>query len=311
MNFRRKQVFRMTLSIAFIGLGTMGSPMAANLVRKGFSVAVWNRTPGKAEDLKELGAAEAGSPAEAVRAADVVITMLSNDDVVRELYRGEGGILSAVRPGTALIDHSTISPALARELASAAAETGCGFLDCPVTGSKPAAVSGTLVFMAGGEAELLERVRPVLDAMGTKIVHLGPSGSGSVAKLGHNAIVAINNLALAEGLSIAVSGGLEPAKFLEVVRAGGAGSKAAELKSSKLLEGDYSVQFSLALMLKDLRLASSLSDGLNVPTPMLEAAKSLFQAGSAAGYDQEDLIAVAKLYEQWIGQPLGERPENG
>ncbi|SDS18740.1 3-hydroxyisobutyrate dehydrogenase [Paenibacillaceae bacterium GAS479] len=296
----------MTLSIAFIGLGTMGEPMAANLLRKGFPVTVWNRTPGKAEELKALGAKEASSPAEAVQEADVVITMLSNDDVVRELYRGEDGILAAVRSGAALIDNSTISPALARELATAAAEAGCGFLDCPVTGSKPAAVSGTLVFMVGGEGELLEQVRPVLDAMGTKIVHLGPSGSGAVAKLGHNSIVAINNLALSEGLSIAVSGGLDPAKFLDVVRAGAGGSKAAELKSPKLLERDYSVQFSLALMLKDLRLASVLSDNLNVPTPMLEAAKSLFQAGSAAGYGEEDMIAVSKIYEQWIGRQLGE-----
>ena len=158
--------------------------------------------------------------------------------------------------------------------------------------------------MAGGEAELLERVRPVLDAMGTKIVHLGPSGSGSVAKLGHNSIVAINNLALAEGLSIAVSGGLDPAKFLDIVKAGAAGSKAAELKAPKLLERDFSVQFSLALMLKDLRLASALSDSQGVPTPMLEAAKSLFQAGNAAGYGEDDLCAVSQVYEQWIGRQL-------
>ncbi|MCM3749826.1 NAD(P)-dependent oxidoreductase [Paenibacillus pasadenensis] len=295
----------MTLAIGFIGLGAMGEPMAANLARKGFSVTVWNRTPGKAEELKKLGAKEASSPAEAVREADVVITMLSNDDVVRGLYLGEEGILSAVRSGAALIDNSTISPVLAKELAKAASGVGCGFLDCPVTGSTPAAIGGTLVFMVGGEASLLERVRPVLDAMGSKIVHVGPSGSGSVAKLGHNSIVAINNLALAEGLSIAVSGGLDPAKFLDIVRAGSAGSKAAELKSSKLLEGDYSVQFSLELMLKDLRLASVYSDSLNTPTPMLEAAKSLFQAGSSAGYDKEDLIAVSKLYEQWIGRRLG------
>lgn len=291
-------------SIAFIGLGTMGAPMASNLLKKGFPVSVWNRTPSKSEELAADGARAAQSPADAVAEADVVITMLSNDDVVRELYRGEGGILASVRPGTALMDNSTISPALARELADAAVEAGCGFLDCPVTGSKPAAVSGTLVFMVGGEAELLERVRPVLEAMGQKIVHLGPSGSGSVAKLGHNTIVGINNLALSEGLSIAVSGGLDPAKFLDIVKAGAAGSKAAELKSPKLLERDYSVQFSLALMLKDLKLASALSDGLSVPTPMLEAAKSLFQAANAAGYGDEDLIAVSRVYEQWIGRGL-------
>ncbi|AJY73750.1 NAD(P)-dependent oxidoreductase [Paenibacillus beijingensis] len=291
-------------SIAFIGLGAMGAPMTENLLKKGFSVTVYNRTRSKAEELAAFGAKVASTPAEAAAEADTVITMLSNDDVVREIYEGEDGVFSVVRPGMILMDSSTISPSLARELAVKAGKLGASFLDAPVTGSKPGAVNGTLLFMIGGEADVLKRAEPVISAMGTKIIHMGPSGSGAVAKLSHNAIVGISNVALAEGLIIAASGGLDLNKFTQIVNGGVAGSKTSELKTPKLLGADYSVQFGLSLMLKDLRLASVLSDGLKVPTPMLEAAKTLFQAAEADGHGELDLCAVAKVYEQWAGTKL-------
>lgn len=291
-------------TIGFIGLGTMGSPMAANLLRKGFSVAVYNRTPGKAEELLKLGASAASSPLEAAAQVNVVVTIISNDSAVEEVYYGEQGILAGLKPGSTVIDSSTISPALAKRLAADVAARGSSFLDAPVTGSKDGAIDGTLLFMVGGSKETIEANRDVFLAMGREIIHMGESGSGATAKLGHNAIVGINAAALIEGMAIAAKGGLDMPSFLRVVQGGGAASKQADLKGSKILSGDYSVQFSLALMLKDLKLGSVLSDGLGVPTPLLEAAKSLFQAGQAKGYGEEDLAALARVYEEWIGRRI-------
>ncbi|MFF2481837.1 NAD(P)-dependent oxidoreductase [Paenibacillus sp. NPDC058071] len=291
--------------IGFIGLGVMGLGMAANLLQKGYQVTVYNRTPGKTGELLALGATEAATIADAVREADVVVTMISNDDAVRSVYFGENGVLSAVQTGAVVIDSSTISPALAKELAAATERLGASFLDAPVTGSKPAADQGTLVFMVGGSAETLQKAEPVLNTMGSKILPMGPNGSGATAKLAHNTIVGINIVGLAEGMAIAASGGLDGQAFLELVRAGSAGSKQAELKGEKLLTGNFDVQFSLALMLKDLRLSSVLSDSLKVPTPMLEAAKSQFQIGDSMGLGELDMSVVGRAYEQWIGRKLG------
>jgi len=291
-------------TIGFIGLGTMGSPMAANLLRKGFAVAVYNRTPGKADELLKHGASAASSPLEAAAQANVVVTIISNDSAVEEVYYGEQGILAGLKPGSTVIDSSTISPSLAKRLAADVAALGSSFLDAPVTGSKDGAIAGTLLFMVGGSKETIEANRDVFLAMGREIIHMGESGSGATAKLGHNAIVGINAAALIEGMAIAAKGGLDMPSFLRVVQGGGAASKQADLKGSKILSGDYSVQFSLALMLKDLKLGSVLSDGLGVPTPMLEAAKSLFQAGQAKGYGEEDLAALARVYEEWIGRRI-------
>jgi len=297
------------IKIGFIGLGTMGSPMAANLLRKGYSVTVYNRTPGKAEELTELGAASAATPADVTRDVELVITMISNDDAIREVYYGENGILGAIKPGTIVMDSSTISPQLAKQLAADTSAKQADFLDAPVTGSKPAAVSGTLVFMVGGDEDVMNQIKEPLHAMGRSIIYMGPSGSGSTAKLAHNTIVGINIAALVEGLAIATSGGIDSSAFLELVNSGGAASKMAELKTPKLLDRDFSVQFSLELMLKDLRLSSVLSDNLKTPTPMLEAAKSIFQIGESKGLGALDVSALGQCYEEWIGKQLSARKE--
>ncbi|WP_373312756.1 NAD(P)-dependent oxidoreductase [Paenibacillus glycanilyticus] len=293
--------------IGFIGLGVMGYGMAANLLRSGFEVKVYNRTAGKAGELIACGANEAATPADAVREAEIVITMISNDAAIREVYYGENGIFDAVRPGTILIDSSTISPSLALELTETAESKGASFLDAPVTGSKPAAEGGTLTFMVGGPEKTLKEVETVLTAMGRKVIYMGANGSGATAKLAHNTIVGINMAALAEGMAIAASGGINGSAFLELVQSGGAASRTAELKGEKVLASDYDVQFSLALMLKDLRLSSVLSDGLKVPTPMLEAAKSLFQIGDSMGLGELDMSSVTQAYEQWIGRKIGDK----
>lgn len=296
--------------IGFIGLGVMGAPMAANLLRKGYQVTIYNRTPGKADELIELGADSAETPAAVARGAELVITMISNDDAIREVYYGQNGLLSELMPGSIIIDSSTISPSLAREIAGDTAARFADFLDAPVTGSKPAAESGTLVFMVGGDSAVMERSQEVLLAMGRKIIYMGPSGSGATAKLAHNTVVGINAAALIEGMAIAASGGIDAASFLELVGSGGAASRFTEMKAPKLLERDFSVQFSLSLMLKDLRLSSVLSDNLKTPTPVLEAVKSVFQVGESMGVGDLDLSALAYCYEQWIGKPITSHGNN-
>lgn len=291
--------------IGFIGLGTMGAPMASNLLRSGFEVTVYNRTAEKCRPLEQEGAKVAASPQAAAEGKNVIITMISNDDSIREVFYGDNGILATLQPGTTVVDSSTISPGLAKEIAAAVEERGGSFLDAPVTGSKPAAIEGTLVFMVGGSASVIEEHRDIFDSMGRLLLHMGANGSGAVAKLAHNAMVGIHNVALAEGFSIAVKSGVPADKFLELVKNGSAGSKQAELKGQKIIDNDFSNQFSLALMLKDLKLASSLSDSTGVPSPMLGVAKSMFQAGFNHGYGDEDLSAVVKSYEDWIGQKIG------
>lgn len=291
-------------AIAFIGLGTMGAPMAANLLRRNYSVTVYNRSPGKADELLPLGAAVAASPIDAAKNADVVISIISNDSAVEEVYYGENGILNGLKPGSAVIDSSTISPALARRLATDVAAKGASFLDAPVTGSKDGAIAGTLLFMVGGDKAVVEANRDLFLAMGREIIYMGESGTGATAKLCHNTIVGINAAGLIEGMAIAAKGGLDMEAFVRIVQGGGAASKQAELKGPKILANDYSVQFSLALMLKDLKLSTALSDGMGVPAPMLGVAKSLFQAGQAKGYGDDDLAALAHVYEEWIGRHI-------
>ncbi|PZD94931.1 tartronate semialdehyde reductase [Paenibacillus sambharensis] len=292
-------------TVGFIGLGTMGGPMAENLLRKGYQVTVYNRTPGKSDELLASGANAAQSPLEVARTCELIFTMISNDQAIDEVYYGSEGILNGLQPDTIVVDSSTISPALARRLAADIAEKHADFLDAPVTGSKPAAIDGTLVFMVGGDKEIVRRVEPAFLSMGREVIYMGSSGSGATAKLAHNTIVGINAAGLIEGMAIAAKGGINGDSFLRLVQSGGAASKQADLKGRKILEHDFSVQFSLALMLKDLKLSSVLTDTLGVSTPMLEASKSLFQLGQSAGHGELDLAALAYCYEEWIGRRIG------
>ncbi|MEK5405580.1 NAD(P)-dependent oxidoreductase [Paenibacillus sp. FSL W8-0439] len=295
-------------NIGFIGLGTMGAPMASNLLKQGFGVTVYNRTASRCEPLVEQGARAASTPREAAEGQHLVITMVSDDQSIRDVYYGQDGVFAGLTADMTVMDNSTISPELVKQLAVEADKLGCSFIDAPVTGSKPAAVDGTLVFMVGGHAETIAAQSDVFDTLGKKVLHMGPNGSGAVAKLAHNTMVGINNLALAEGFAIAAKSGIPADSFLELVQLGSAGSKAADLKGRKIIEHDFSNQFSLALMLKDLKLAASLTDSLSIPTPMLSIAKSLFQAGQTQGYGDEDLSAVVKTYEAWIGRTIGGQP---
>jgi 3-hydroxyisobutyrate dehydrogenase-like beta-hydroxyacid dehydrogenase len=295
--------------IGFIGLGTMGKPMAENLIQKGYNVIVYNRTAEKADELVHLGAEAVTSPADAAKYSDVLITMVSDDDALLKTFYSERGILSGLHPALTVIDCSTVSPNTSQRLYEELAGHYVDFLDAPVTGSKPAAEDGTLTFMIGGNRDVFMEQQDVFTALGAKILYMGPSGSGSYAKLAHNTIVGINLVGLSEGLAIAAKAGLQPDQFLEIVYAGSANSRQAELKGNKIIGRDFSNQFSLKLMLKDLLLAANLSGQFQLPTPMLHAAAGLFQMGLSKGFGDEDLSSVIKLYEEWMHLQVAQREE--
>jgi 3-hydroxyisobutyrate dehydrogenase-like beta-hydroxyacid dehydrogenase len=213
-----------------------------------------------------------------------------------------------MHPGLTVIDCSTVSPETSRKIEQELAVHYADFLDAPVTGSKPAAESGNLIFMVGGNHEVFTENSELFAVLGSKALYMGPSGSGSYAKLAHNAIVGINLSGLVEGIALATKAGLDPAQFLEIVRGGGASSKQAELKGNKILERDFSNQFSLGLMHKDLLLATDIAHQFQLPTPLLNAATSLFQIGLSKGLGDQDLSAAIKCYEDWMQMQVQKHP---
>lgn len=295
--------------IGFIGLGTMGKPMAANLIQKGFMVTVYNRTAAKTDELARLGAEVASTPADAARQSDVLFTMLSNDAALLDAFYSEQGILSGIHPALTIIDSSTVSPQTSQKLAEELAAHFVDFLDAPVTGSKPHAEEGTLTFMVGGSQDVFEEHKELFLALGRKALYLGPSGSGSYAKLAHNTMVGINLAGLAEGLSIATKAGVNLDQFLEIVRSGGANSKMVDLKGDKILDRDFSNQFSLKLMLKDLLIAQGLASSFQLPAPLLQTTTNLFQMGLSKGLGEEDMSSVIQVYEEWMGQQVAKPGE--
>src|SRR5205085_7456268 len=240
--------------VAFLGLGIMGEPMAANLVRAGFEVIVWNRTEAKARAFAgAYGAHPEPSPAAAAKTADVLITMVPDGPQVEEVLFGERGAAEGMRRGTLAIDMSTIAPAASVSIGERLAAEGIGFLDAPVTGSRPRAEDGTLTIMAGGKETAFERARPVLEAMGKLVVHVGPQGHGSIVKLLNNATAAVNALQVAETLLAAQAAGVDTDKLRQVMAAGSGGSTMLDLKAGPMLEHDFTPLFKLAHMLKDVR----------------------------------------------------------
>jgi 3-hydroxyisobutyrate dehydrogenase-like beta-hydroxyacid dehydrogenase len=285
-------------TIGFIGLGTMGMPMAANLLEKGYQVLVYNRTQQKSLELAENGAEVVDSPKDAARLSEVLITMLSDGQALEEVYYGDQGVLQGLHPRLTVIDCSTVSPETSKRIYHDLSVSAVDFLDAPVTGSKPAAIDGTLVFMVGGLQEVMDEHMDIFDTLGKTTLHMGPSGSGSQTKLAHNTMVGIHAAALSEGMSIAAKSGIDVGKFLSIVKLGAANSRQAELKGDKMLSRDFSNQFSLKLMSKDLNLSSQFTEQLELSLPLLRAARERFQSGMDHGWGDLDLAAIIQCYEE-------------
>lgn len=282
----------MSQKVAILGLGTMGSGMAANLLKAGFDLSVYNRTAAKAQPLVDAGAHLTATPAEAANGATVVISMLADDNASREIWTGADGALAAVGKGTTLIESSTASPAWVADLAALAAQHGAEFLDAPVTGSKMQAESGQLSFLVGGSEAVLEKARPVLQAMSKEIVHLGPVGSGAKLKLINNFLCAVQIASLAEGLTWIERSGLDREKSLAFLKSGAPGSPLLGAISARMASHNYAVNFVLKLMAKDISYALTEAACCNVDLTTADCARSLFESAIAKGYGELDMSAV-------------------
>jgi 3-hydroxyisobutyrate dehydrogenase len=278
--------------VAILGLGTMGAGMAANLLKAGFSLSVYNRTTAKAQALIDAGARLASTPAEAAKGASVIISMLADDAASREVWLGKDGALDAARKGAILIESSTVSPAWIAEFARLAEQHGVDLLDAPVTGSRMQAEAGQLSFLVGGKDTALEAVTPVLKAMSKEIVHLGPVGSGAKMKLINNFLCGVQVASLAEGVTWIERSGLDRDKALSILKAGAPGSPLLGAISARMVSQNYTVNFLLKLMTKDLLYAQNEAARSNVDLKTAEVARNLFEAAIARGFGDQDMASV-------------------
>jgi 3-hydroxyisobutyrate dehydrogenase len=281
-------------NVTLLGLGAMGAGMAANWLAKGFNLTIWNRTRAKVESLAARGANISATPREAAAGADVIVAMVADDDASREVWLGDNGALAGARRGAILIESSTLTPDWARELARAAQGAGCGFLDAPVGGSRPAAAAGQLIFFVGGEAATLEQARPALAAVGGKIHHMGAAGAGATWKLINNLLIAAQTAALAEALKLAHRAGFDPAQTQTLILAGAAASPIVQAKLPRMISGSFDeTDFALYLMHKDSRYGVALAQRLGAPHEMIDGARTAFARAEAAGLGVKDFAAVA------------------
>lgn len=280
--------------VAFLGLGIMGSGMARQILANGFPLSVFNRNVEKSKPFAAAGAKIAGSPAEAAAGADIIVSMVADDQASRSVWLGQGGALSAVKPGVLCIECSTLTVNWVRELSTAVAGRGGEFIDAPVTGSKPQAASGELSFLVGGTASALEKARPVLSVMGKAIIPLGPTGSGALVKLINNFLCAVQVTSLAEAMAMIERSGLDRAKTLEMLNNGAPGSPMLKTMSARMTSSDVPTNFSVRLLAKDLGYAIEEGKKVSLELAMAAAALNHFQKGITAGYGEEDISAVAK-----------------
>lgn len=278
--------------VAILGLGTMGTGMAKNLLKAGFIVSAYNRTRAKAEQLAAAGARVADTPAEAARNADVIVSMLSDENASRATWTGENGALNSAKPGAVLVESSTVTPAWIAELAELAIKRSVELLDAPVTGSRVQAECGQLIFLVGGNAAIVERVRPVLAAMSKETVHLGPVGSGARMKLINNFLCGVQVASLAEGLAWIERSGLDRDQALKVLKNGAPGSPLLGAMSARMIDATYDVNFLLSLMCKDLHYAGLDAATVGVELRTAETAETRFAEAAKAGYADKDMAAV-------------------
>jgi 3-hydroxyisobutyrate dehydrogenase-like beta-hydroxyacid dehydrogenase len=291
--------------VGFLGLGIMGSRMAANVARAGFPLTVWTHTPGKAERwASEHGALAVDTPAAVAEHSNVVVSMVVDGGQVADVLCGEHGVADAAHPGLLCVDMSTIGPTAAREIAGRLAAREVAMIDAPVTGSSPRAEDGTLTIMCGGPAQEFERVRPLLDAMGKLIVHVGELGQGQMLKLINNTLGAANAAAVAEALLLARATSIDLDALVQVVSAGSGASLQMEIKSRPMREHDYTTLFKAAHLLKDVRLCLQEAQSAEVPFPSAAHAQDLLTATIARGHGERDYAAIIEAAEGLAGRRL-------
>jgi 3-hydroxyisobutyrate dehydrogenase len=288
------------MTVALLGLGTMGNGMATNLLKAGFPLTVWNRTASKAEPFAAGGARVASDPADAVRGAEVVIAMLADDHASREAWlgaqtgvqTGQAGALEAAAAGTVLVECSTVSPAWIADLAGLAAARGLALLDAPVTGSRTHAAAGQLSLLVGGPESALDQVRPALESISKEVLYLGPSGSGAKLKLINNFLCGVQIASLAEALTWIERSGLDVTQSLNFLKSGAPGSPLLTGLSARMTTRDYTVNFLLKLMTKDLLYAQAAASETGVDLTTAANARALFEQAIAKGLGDQDMAAI-------------------
>jgi 3-hydroxyisobutyrate dehydrogenase-like beta-hydroxyacid dehydrogenase len=298
-------------TVGFIGLGTMGGPMATNLAKAGVPLVVYDTSAAAAAAAaKQSGVTVAASPSAVASRVAVLFTCLPNDDIVRAVYLGGNGVAAGARPGLITCDCSTVSPEATLEVSAGVKARGVVHMDTPMLGSQPQAVSGEIFFIVGGEREKLAAIKPYLDIMGRLHMYVGPSATGNRVKLLHNGLGAAVAVAVAETLATCVQSGVDPYVFDEVVRNGGgmAFGTYFDRRVRRMLDGDFSPTFAVELMLKDAGLALALARSAKVPTPILEETQRTFGEAVAGGWGQEDFSAVTHVIEKKIGRRISQKP---
>ncbi|MGA1265219.1 MAG: NAD(P)-dependent oxidoreductase [Prochlorothrix sp.] len=288
-------------ALAVIGLGTMGLPMALNLLQAGYTVTVHNRNRQRETAALDRGATGAASPQEAAQAAEIILTCVSDSPDVEAVILGDRGILHGAQPGSVVIDLSTISPKVTRQIAAQLQTREIAMLDAPVSGGSEGAERGTLSIMVGGEAAVLERVRPVLEVLGQTITHVGPIGAGQVTKAINQIMVAGTYWAVAEGLALGQKAGLEMAQVVQAVGGGAAGSWGLRHRSANMLANEYPLGFRLRLHRKDLRIALEVAQELGVVLPMAAYVEQIETGLINQGFGDEDVSALARSIRQQSG----------
>jgi 3-hydroxyisobutyrate dehydrogenase-like beta-hydroxyacid dehydrogenase len=279
-------------TIGVIGTGIMGGGMAEQLLRKGYPVVVWNRNAAKIQPFVAQGATAAASLADLGVQADVVIVVVRDDAAVREVVLGPGGALSQARPGTTFINSSTVTPGLVQEVGAAVEARGCKFFDAPVTGSKVAAASGKLGFIVSGRPEVIEAQKDVLDTLGQSVLNLGALGTSAVFKLANNQLAATIVRAMGESLALCEAAGLKRDTVVEALA--GTAQRVCGLKKDKIIQRDWSTDFALDLMLKDLSQAMDTAAKMNVSMPLISASKEIYRSAFNSGKGEQDFAVVAE-----------------
>lgn len=297
--------------IGFIGLGIMGKPMCANLLKAGYSLTVWNRSQPGIDTVVGYGAEAGSSPADVAAKSDIIITIVTDSPDVQKVVQGPDGVLEGIKPGSVLIDMTTMSPSVTREIAEALEAKGCEMLDAPVSGGDVGAKAGTLSIMVGGKPEVFEKCLPVFQAMGKNIVHIGPNGAGQTCKLCNQIAVAVNMLAGCEAIMFAAKNGIDPKKMLDAISAGAAGSWMLSNLAPRIVNGDYAPGFMIRLAQKDLRLVLETANEIHLPLPGTALMNQVWRAVEAEGGGDLGTQAAIKPFEKWANCEVASAPREG
>jgi len=283
--------------IGFIGLGIMGKPMARNLMKKGYSLVVYNRSKGPIEELVNDGAKAALSPKEVAEKSEIIITMLPDSPEVAEVILGENGLLEGARKGAIIIDMSSISPVITKKIHKEVSKKGVKMIDAPVSGGETGAIEGALAIMVGGEKKVFEDCLGIFKVLGKSIVHVGDIGAGGFVKLANQIIVALNMEAMSEALVLGVKAGVDPKLLYEAIKGGLAGSRVLDAKVPSILERRFKAGFKIRLHIKDLKNALNSAKELGIPLPLTSLVHEMFQALNREGKGEEDHSAIIKFIE--------------